>query len=78
MFALVFFRIIPFQHQVSYMKLFLLGLLVKILLDLLLMVLNYVHYLLSGLLNLYQLMNSSDHIIRLFLIILEELCYRNG
>jgi len=49
----IFFRSIPFQYQVSYLKLFLLGLLIKKLLDPLLMVLNSPHYPLSGLLDLH-------------------------
>jgi len=60
------------------MELLLLGFLIKNLLDPLLMVLNSDHYLLSVLLDFYQLMNSSDHIIWLFLIILEEFRYGNG
>jgi hypothetical protein len=76
--ALVLLRGIPFQHQVSYPKLFLLGLLIENLLDPLLMILSSVHYLLSGLLDFHQLMNTFDHIIGLFLIILEELRYGNG
>jgi hypothetical protein len=51
--AFILFRSIPFQYQVSYLKLFLLGLLIKNLLDPLLMVLNSAHYLLSGLLDLH-------------------------
>jgi hypothetical protein len=39
---------------------------------------NSDHYLLSGLLDFYQLMNPSDHVIGLFLIILEEFHYGNG
>ena len=78
MFTLILLRSIPFQHRVSYLELLLVGFLIKNLLDLLLMVLNSDHYLLSGLLDFYQLMNPSDHIIGLFLIILEEFCYGNG
>ena len=71
MLALVLLRSIPFQYQVSYLELLLLGFLIKNLLDPLLMVLNFDHHLLSGLLDFYELMNSSDHVIGLFLIILE-------
>lgn len=78
MLSLVLLRSIPFQYQVSHLEIFLLGLLVENLLDLLLMVLNSIHYLLSSLLDLYQLMNSFDYIIGLLLIVLEEFCYRNG
>ena len=51
--AFILIRSIPFQYQVSYPKLFLLGLLIKTLLDPLLMVLNSAHYLLPGLLDLH-------------------------
>ena len=78
MFVLVLFRSIPFQHQVSYLEPLLLSLLIKTLLDPLLMVLNSNHYLLSGLLDFYQLMNPSDHVIGLSLIILEEFLYGNS
>jgi hypothetical protein len=77
-FALVLLRSIPFQYQVSYLELLLLGLLIKNLLDRLLMVLNSDHYLLSGLLDFYHLMDSFDHVIGLFLIILEEFHYGNS
>ena len=51
--AFILFRSIPFQYQFSYPKLFLLGLLIKNLLDPLLMVLNSTHYLLPGLMEFH-------------------------
>ena len=78
MFALILHGCIPLKHQIPDLKLFLLDLPVKIQFHLLLMVLNSIHHLLFGLLDFHQLMNSYDHVIRLFLMILEELCYRNG
>jgi hypothetical protein len=38
----------------------------------------YVYHLFFGLLHLYQLMYLSNHIIRLFLVVLEEFRYRKG
>ena len=67
---------IPLKHQISQLDFLLPDLLVKGLLDLLLMIMSSIHYLLSILLDLYQLMNSPDHIIRLPLTLLEEFCYR--
>ena len=51
--SFILFRSIPLQYQVSYPKLFLLGLLIKNLLDPSLMVLNSSHYLLPGLLDFH-------------------------
>jgi hypothetical protein len=53
MLSFILLRSIPFQHQVSCPKFFLLGLLIKNLLDPLLMVLSSVHCLLPGLLDLH-------------------------
>jgi hypothetical protein len=36
------------------------------------------HHLLSSLLDLYRLMNSSDHIVGFFMAVLEEFCHRKG
>ena len=74
----VLLRSVPLQYQVSYLELLLLGFLVENLLDSLLMILNPFHYLLSDLLDFHQLMNSSDHVVGLFLIVLEEFLYGNG
>ena len=52
-FALILFRRIPFQYQVSYLEPLLLGLPIEDLLDFLLMVLDPVQYFLPSLLYLY-------------------------
>jgi hypothetical protein len=69
---------IPFEYQISQLEILLISFLVKGLLDFLLSVMRFVHNMLSFLLHFYHLMNSSDHVIRIFLVVLEELHYRQG
>ena len=78
MFALLLPGCIPFEYQITLLKLFLLAFPVKSLLDLLLMIVSSVQDLFSDLLHLHHMMNSSEHMVRCSLIVLEEIGYRQG
>jgi hypothetical protein len=69
---------IPFEYQITLLKLFLLAFPVKILLDLLLMIVSSVQDLFSDLLHFHHLMNYSEHMVGFTLIVLEEIGYRQG
>jgi hypothetical protein len=78
LFALFLSGCIPFEHQITLLKLFLLVFPVKSLFDLLLVIVSSVQDLFSDLLHLHHLMNSSKHMVRFPLIVLEEICHRQG
>jgi hypothetical protein len=69
---------VPFKNQISQLEILLTFLPVKGLLDYLLTVMRSVYHLFPGRLHFYQLMYPSNHIIKLFLVVLEEFCYRQG
>ena len=66
---------IPFEHQITLLKPLLFAFPIKSLLDLLLMIVISVQDLFSDLLYLHHLMNSSEHMVRFCLIVLEEICH---
>jgi len=78
MLSLVLSGRIPLEHNLSQLEILFSALPTKGLLDLLLMVMCSIHYLLSSLLCFYHIMNPSNHIIRLFLVVLGKLCYWQG
>jgi hypothetical protein len=77
-FPLFLLGCIPFEYQITLLKLFLFSFPVKSLLDLLLMIVSSVQHLFSDLLHLHHMMNSSEHMVRFSLIVLEEIGYRQG
>jgi hypothetical protein len=62
---------VPFENQISQLEILLTVLPVKGLLDSPMLVMRSVYHLFSGLLHFYQLMYPSNHIIGLFLVVLE-------
>jgi hypothetical protein len=77
-FSLLLPGCIPLEHQITLFKFFLLVLSVESLLDLLLTIVSSVQDLLSGLLHLHHLMNSSEHKIRFPFIVMEKIRHGQG
>jgi hypothetical protein len=71
MLVLVLFGCIPFEYLISQLEILFIVLPVRGMLDPLLMFMCFVQHLLSSLFHFYQLLYSSDHIIRLPLVVLE-------
>jgi hypothetical protein len=78
MFSFVFLGGIPLEHQVPQLKIFLSLPLIEGSFYFMLMILRFVKQLLPGLLYFYQLQYSPDHIIRFYLVVLEEFFHGKG
>jgi hypothetical protein len=78
MISLILLRCIPFKYEIFQLEILLIALPVKGLLDSFLMIMCSFRYLLSSMFHLYQLMNPPDHVIWMFLVVLEEIFHRHG